>query len=79
MLFHKIFIFLGFPSQDMSDLLNIAYNKSLFFGKQQNSDHIRSGKVKQWKQYFNPNHKIRFLELFNNVLIKLGYEKNNSW
>ena len=77
-LFHKIFSFLGFPGSVIPNLLAIAYNKSLFSGLHSKSVHIRSGKTNQWKEYFKPNHKDRFLGLFGDALIRLGYE-NNNW
>lgn len=78
-LFHKIFSFLGFPGSMIPNLLAVAYNKSLFSGQHSKSVHIRSGKTNQWKEYFKPNHKDRFLGLFGDALIRLGYEKNNNW
>lgn len=79
MLFHKLFIFLGFPGSAIPGLLAIAYNKSLFSGLHGKSVHIRSGKANQWKKYFKPIHKQRFIELFGDVLIRLDYEKDNNW
>lgn len=78
-LFHEIFLFLGFPGSAIPVLLTIAYNKSLFSNQLKKNDHIRSGKIQQWKQYFNKIHKERFLELFGDGLIQLGYEQNNNW
>ncbi|MFX0202290.1 MAG: sulfotransferase domain-containing protein [Candidatus Hodarchaeota archaeon] len=78
-LFHKIFSFLGFPGSVIPNLLAIAYNKSLFSGLHSKSVHIRSGETNQWKKYFKPNHKDRFLELFGDALIRLGYEKKTNW
>lgn len=78
-LFHEIFTFLGFPGSVIPSLLAISFNKSLFSGKAKKSIHIRSGKAKQWEQKLKPMHKKRFVELFGEGLIKLGYEKDNSW
>ena len=78
-LFHEIFTFLGFPSESIPDALNIAYNNSLFSGNLGPSLHRRSGKAGQWEQYFKPVHKTRFLELFGDALITLGYEQNHDW
>ena len=79
MLFHEIFNFLEFPGKVIPSLLAISYNNSLFSGKLQQSVHIRSGKKSQWKQYFKQIHKERFWDLFNNALIKLGYEQDHNW
>lgn len=44
------------------------------------ANHVKSGShVDQWRQYFTPRLKHRFLERFGNALIKLGYETNNAW
>ena len=79
MLFHRIFSFLGFPGSVIPNLLIIAYNNSLFSNQRIKSAHIRSGKKNQWKNYFKPIHKDRFLQLFGDCLIQLGYEKDNNW
>ena len=78
-LFHEIFLFLGFPGPAIPVLLNIAYDKSLFSKQAKRSDHVRSGKARQWQQYYKQVHKERFIELFGDALIQLGYEKNNDW
>lgn len=78
-LFHKVFVHLGFPGQVIPSLLAIAYNKSIFSGEQGLSSHVRSGKIAQWKSYFRPVHKERFLALFGNALIRLGYEEDDHW
>jgi len=41
--------------------------------------HMRSGKLQQWKQEFNEEHKALFKKLHGEDLIKLGYEKNLNW
>jgi hypothetical protein len=79
LLFHKIFTFLGFPGEYLPEILGIAYNRSLFAGNLKKSIHIRSGKARQWVEYFKPSHKTRFLELFGDALIKLEYERNHDW
>jgi hypothetical protein len=79
MVFHRAFSFLGFPGSALPGALAIAYSKSLFSNQVKPSDHIRSGEVGQWKQYFTRKHKERFLELFGDVLIRLGYEDDDGW
>ena len=78
-LFHNIFTFLGFPGFCIPKILEIAHNNSLFSGQLKNSVHIRSGKSKQWEKYFTANHKQRFIDLFGDALIKLGYESDDDW
>ncbi len=40
---------------------------------------FRSGKTGEWKKHFTKEHKKIFKEVAGNLLIKLGYEKNNDW
>lgn len=77
--FHKIFTHLGFPGKHIPYLLKIAYKRSIFSGNLKGHHHVRSGKTSQYKEYFKPEHKERFIELFGDVLIKLGYENDNDW
>jgi len=78
-LFRRIFTFLGFPAEVIPRLLRIAHDNSLFSGRVRNSVHVRSGDVGQWRRYFKPAHRVRFLELFGDALIQLGYEQNDDW
>lgn len=77
--FKKIFTFLGFSGSEIPACLECAYNNSLFSGKVKKSVHVRSGKSSQWKTHFTPQHKQRFVELFGDALIRLGYEEDNRW
>jgi hypothetical protein len=78
-LFHRAFLFLGFPELALPSLLLIAQHNSLFSGHLGKSAHIRSGEARQWMKYFKRSHKKRFLELFGDALIRLGYEKDDGW
>ena len=40
---------------------------------------FRSGKTGEWKKYFTKEHKYRFKSVAGDLLVKLGYEKNNDW
>ena len=40
---------------------------------------FRSGKTGGWKQYFTEEHKLLFKSIAGNLLVQLGYEKNNDW
>ncbi len=40
---------------------------------------FRSGKAGEWKKYFTPEHKKIFKDVAGDLLIELGYEKNNDW
>jgi len=48
-------------------------------GEEQIGSHLRSGKPGQWKDHFTTAHKANFKEKFGDVLVRLGYEKNNDW
>jgi len=40
---------------------------------------FRSGKTGGWRQHFTPANKATFKEVAGDLLIHLGYEKNNDW
>ncbi len=40
---------------------------------------FRSGKTGEWRRYFTPAHKRLFKEVAGDLLIQLGYEKDNDW
>lgn len=40
---------------------------------------FRSGKTGGWKEHFTDEHKKLFKEVTGDLLVKLGYEKNNDW
>lgn len=44
LLFHRIFVHLGFPGWTMHRLLNTAYRNSIFSGRLGSKEHIRSGR-----------------------------------
>ena len=40
---------------------------------------FRSGKTGGWKQHFTEEHKTLFKEVAGDLLVRLGYEKNDDW
>lgn len=40
---------------------------------------FRAGKTGNWQEYFSQEHKRLFKEVAGDLLVKLGYEKNNDW
>jgi hypothetical protein len=40
---------------------------------------FRSGKTGEWEKYYNEEHKQLFKAAAGDILIKLGYEKDNNW
>lgn len=75
--FRDIFTFLGYPEEQMDELLQIAFNGSLFSGRV--NGHIRSGLPRQWQSYFTKSMHRQFLEHFGDALVRLGYEQNDQW
>ena len=40
---------------------------------------FRSGKTGGWKQYFTDEHRQLFNDVAGDLLVRLGYERNNDW
>jgi len=40
---------------------------------------FRSGKMGGWREHFTEEHKTLFKDVTGDLLVKLGYEKNNDW
>ena len=47
--------------------------------KPSKSKTFRTGKTGEWKKYYKDQHKTLFKEVAGDVLVRLGYEKNNDW
>ena len=77
--FREIFAFLGFRDRAIPMCLEIAYDKSLFSGKVKKSLHVRSGESNQWQEHLTEAHRRSFLELHGDLLVRLGYEEDDSW
>jgi sulfotransferase 6B1 len=45
----------------------------------QRSPTFRSGKTGEWRKHFTPEHKQIFKDVAGDLLIRLGYEKDNHW
>jgi hypothetical protein len=45
----------------------------------QRSPTFRSGKTGEWKKYFKDEHKNLFKDVAGDLLVQLGYEKDNNW
>lgn len=78
--FTEIFQFLGFEGLSLAFCLECAWYKSIFSGHvDKNNTHVRSGQPRQWEKYFSKDLANEFLRQFGDVLIKLGYEKDDEW
>jgi hypothetical protein len=60
------------PRQLILDSLETSINPK-------KSPTFRSGKTGEWKKHFTDEHKKIFKEVAGDLLVKLGYEKDNSW
>ncbi len=40
---------------------------------------FRSGKTGAWREHFRDEHKVLFKDVAGDLLVRLGYEKNNDW
>lgn len=48
-------------------------------GEEDINSHYRKGIVGDWKNYFSDDIKEYFKQCYGDLLIKLGYEKDNNW
>jgi len=60
------------PRQLILDALELSINPS-------KSPTFRSGKTGEWKKHFTDQHKKIFKDIAGDLLVKLGYEKDNNW
>ena len=60
------------PRQLILDSLETSINPK-------KSPTFRSGKTGEWKKYFTDEHKRIFKDVAGDLLVKLGYEKDNNW
>ena len=80
--FRLIFDYLDFSESETKLGLSIAAEHDLSRKSDKEIDemrHVSSKKPSKWKDYFEPEHKEAFLKQFGNVLVDLGYEKDNDW
>ena len=48
-------------------------------GEEDSKSHYRKGLSGDWVNHFKPDHKKYFKENYNDLLLRLGYEKNINW
>jgi sulfotransferase family protein len=60
------------PRQLILEYLESSINPS-------RSPTFRSGKTGEWKKHFTQEHKKIFKDVARDLLVKLGYERNNDW
>ena len=64
------------PLQTSRQLILDALESSI---NPQRSPTFRSGKTGEWRAHFTDHHKKIFKEVAGDLLVQLGYEKNNDW
>jgi hypothetical protein len=71
---------LGFEGDEVETGKKVFWDNSLF-GELAgaNSDHIRSGAGGQWSKVFDASLASAFLERFGDILVQLGYERDDKW
>lgn len=64
------------PIQAPRSLILAALESSI---DPERSPTFRSGKTGEWKEYFTDEHKKIFKDTAGDLLVRLGYEKDNDW
>ena len=65
-----------FPLQASRELILNSLETSI---NPKKSPTFRSGKTGEWKKYFTDEHKKIFKDVAGNLLVTLGYEKDDNW
>ena len=61
----------------LNDFRFLSGNRNI--GEENKLSHYRKGIHGDWKNYFTPRLKEMFLDKMGDLLIRLGYESDNSW
>lgn len=83
--FEAMFTHFGFKKSAVDRCCQIAdkYSfKNMTKGrkaKAKSGKHLRSGKIGEWRELFNENHKNLFKKLYPGTIVALGYEKDDNW
>jgi hypothetical protein len=75
-LFARAAAHLGFGPEEIDEVKALFVKNSIFPAR---PEHIRSGAVAQWRSAYDRETGEAFLERFGDILIKLGYERDDSW
>lgn len=70
---------LGFTGDELAAAKDTFFKFSLFGERKHVDKHTRSGKVAQWRGVYTRAMGERFLELYGDALMRLGYEENDDW
>ena len=83
--FERVFRHYGFRDDAVSEALTIAERLSFSNSSKRNlgevteGSHLRSGKPGQWREEFSERHRDLFKRLTGDLLIRLGYESDDTW
>jgi hypothetical protein len=83
--FAAMFRHYGFPEDrvrravELSDAHRFEKATKRKPGEENRSHHARKGVPGDWKNHFTDAHKRLFKERFGDLLVRLGYEKDNDW
>ncbi len=80
--FQAIFQYLDFTEPQMRSAMHVAslYDISSKSDRQlEKMEHVSSRQASKWRDYFTERHKQAFRERFGDVLIQMGYEKDDQW
>ena len=83
-LFKILFKHYGFNKEEIEECMKIVKEHNFKnitkrgLGEEDPKSHLRKGTPGDWKNHFTERHKEEFKRLFGDVLIKLGYEKDNN-
>jgi hypothetical protein len=85
-LFTEISRHLGFSDDELEICRQEFFRQSLFGEKRRKEtkrepreQHVRSGQSRQWADVFDRDLATAFLSRFPDILVKLGYERDDSW
>lgn len=84
--FLEIFHFLGMPEEFDTKILEAVQENDFSVlsggrkaGQQDFKNHYRNGTPGDWENHFEKEHIELFQANYNNLLLKLGYETNETW
>jgi hypothetical protein len=83
--FTRLFEFYGFDEKAVAEGMAVVERHSIRSRppapnpEGERPSHVRSGKSGQWREQFGPEHVARFKKLTGDLLVRLGYETDDSW
>jgi len=72
--FRRLFRHYGFSERAVDRSVDIAMSFSLRSDRARANPHIRSGRPGEWQEHLTDEHLARFAELFDDVLVRLGFD-----